>query len=179
MRRQPRARASPCKCRHGAEGEYGGASGTSLRRGAAAMAGGHDGRRAVAQADNQERSVNPYPISLIPARSSRAGKLQRGVFAGKGGICTVTQQRRERNVIRCSRLQRGFGQFWLLVLVATGRAASGALPAPRSAPGTRAEPAEIDLIATIHRVPTGGANAVSRTSRQCCRRRRIYRPRAE
>src|ERR1700693_3986208 len=42
------------------------------RRGAAAMAGGHGGRVAVAQVTDQESLLSPYRRSLFEARSSRA-----------------------------------------------------------------------------------------------------------
>src|SRR5580704_227384 len=48
---------------------------TSRRRGAAEIAGGHDGRTAVAQVSDQEQRLSPYRRSLFEARSSRITEL--------------------------------------------------------------------------------------------------------
>ena len=123
-----------------------------LRRGAAGMAGGHDDRSAVAQAGSQERSVSPYPISMISARSSRAGKLRRRLVAGGGlsrarsGDASAGESHRAAS--ECDLFSRYL--FSLGVSAGRGRlyrdAGAGAPAA------TEAKRAEIGSIFAIHRM---------------------------
>ena len=124
-----------------------------LRRGAAGLAGGHDDRSAVAQAGRQERSVSPYPISMISARSSRAGKLRRRVFAGRAPSCArlrdISAGESHGAAAECDLISRYL--FSLGVSAAPASLYRDARAVTRAA--IEAKPAEIGSIPAIHRVP--------------------------
>ena len=124
-----------------------------LRRGTARMAGGHDGRSAVAQAGSQERSVSAYPISMISARSSRAGKLRRRAFAARGLSCARSRDssagESQGVAAECDLISRDLFSFG--VSAARGGLYHDARAVARAV--TEAKAAEIGTIVALHRVP--------------------------